>query len=219
MLKINKIKIIFKKIWLLKFNYSSDKSISLVKYLTGNSNISTKGRIFYDKTKISEYNPYYWNKKLAAHNDWVWEKNINPIYLLLRCKTKAISWWESLFIDSKKILKFIPNSYLKLKYVYSLFDDVEESLIVEHPLYWYLCLNYTLYEVNSNWNSKYIKFLWVTEKENKNINSFLFKLLEENTFYIDLKENESILFDNYRYLHWRNSFTWYRELDRRLVYL
>jgi len=221
---MNKIIKILGKRWLIKFNYNFKNDINYIKIvlknITGCNKIIETWKIFYDKDKVRLDNPYFWNDILELHNDWLWEDNINPLYLFLKCNINAIEWGEIFFVDIKKIIKEFSKEYFELKYEFFLFNNkIIESLFIKHPLDWSLCLNYTLYWVDKKWNSKFIKFIWKNKEENKKINSFLYNVLNSNKFFLDIKKWESIIFDNYRYLHWRNSFKWYRELERFLVYL
>ena len=213
----------FQKSWLLKFTYHFHDNFleyqKLITSLTDLSIISNSWNIYYDKTKASLKNPYFSNEKLDFHNDGLWEDNINPAYLFLKCNKKAEDGWENFFVDSKVLIKSIPQSYFDLKYTFSLFSENKiEPLFIKHPMGWYPCLNYSSYWIDIDGNSNYIKFIWVDDKENKEMNSYLCSILEENKFFVDLNEGECVIFDNYRYLHWRNWFSWYRELERILVY-
>lgn len=218
---MNNIKTIFLDNWFIKFNCLRINNYKkIIKEITWLSKIIETWKIYFDTGKTYLDTPYYWNTKLDFHNDWLGEEWNNPLYLFLKCNVKAKIWWENFFVDSKNILSLIPKEYFFLKYEFSLFGKTSiEKLFINHPVEWYHCLNFTLYWIDENWISNYIKFLWKTEYENKEICLFLYRLFENNKIILDLTEWERIIFDNYRFLHWRNWFTWYRELERLLVYL
>jgi len=216
------IKELFLKGWLVKFTYSKSQNYKkVISYITNLSNIEETWKIYYNPNYSSFKEPYFSNEKLEFHNDWLWEDNINPLYIFLKCNIKADTWWENFFVDSKAVLAELPEYYLNLKYEFSLFNDnvTVQDLFIKHPLDWYPCLNFTSYGMNKDWKSIIIKFINKTEEENKKLLSFLCKVINKNVFFVDIYENQIVIFDNYRYLHWRNSFTWYRELERILVYL
>lgn len=207
---------------LLVFNSGLINNYNLIYCLTWLRNIVKTQNIYFNSKLANDRNIYYSNKKLDLHIDWLWERNDNkyPLFLFLKCIEEPNYWWENFFLDSKKIFKYFPRKYLKLKYNFSLFSKKNiQKLFINHPLYWYACLNFTFYWINEKWISKYIKFIWLSEVENRFIISFLYEIQSTNTFYINLVKNKAILFDNYRFLHWRNIYKWYRELERYCVYL
>lgn len=177
---------------------------------------SSKNGITYISTRNNREKRFvdsgFSTKKLVFHTDRGTSRSIPPKYMMLHCNSKAYFGGENILSDGYHLIYFLKKNNINL-YNY-LVNNNESVYFSGEEIY--------SRSIISEYESQFILRLYFDKRVNKTSYyykkmSYLYRILQENSFKILLSEKQTLIVNNWRWVHAREAFQGGREMWRLLV--
>lgn len=214
----------FIKNWYICVPFEVDIFLKLSKILYGNVSLSVdksmiKGDSVLECTNANK-NPYMSADMLGLHTEWLGEDIFwSILWIWLYPILFPVSGGQTLLCHTTALLRELPLEILNISFLFSFQGRTSiYPLVVRHPIYGLLCLNFSIYGYNAeSQKHDYISFPDIPDATWLFV--MLYNLIQKYTVSVEIPRWYCLYLDNFLVLHGRQGFLWERRIKRYLLFI